>query len=239
MERLDKIIASRTEYSRREVKELVKRGAVRLDGSLVQSADQKLDPERQIVEINGKRLFYETFSYLMLNKPAGFVSATKDGKERTVLELLDPAWQRRGLFPAGRLDKDTTGFLLLTDDGGFAHDILSPKHHVPKIYRLTAERLVSTQEQHQMEEGMVLDGQQLMGVTLRLLDEKNLLYEITLCQGLYHQIKRMFAQSGNRVVTLRRVAIGGVFLDESLAEGQYRPLTAEELKTIKNSREER
>lgn len=237
LERIDKIIASRTAYSRREVKELIKKGAVRLDGSLVLSPDQKLDPVLQSIEIDGKRLFYEKYSYLMLNKPQGYVSATRDGKEKTVLALLSPEWQSRKLFPAGRLDKDTTGFVLLTDDGAFAHDVLAPKHHVPKVYHLTAQRAVSAAERRQMEEGMMLDGQKLLGAKLRLLDQESCRYEIILQQGLYHQIKRMFAATGNQVLTLHRVAIGGVFLDPDLAEGQYRHLTVQEVNTIKNSRE--
>ena len=235
LERVDKILASCTLYSRKEIKKQIQKGAVLADGSVVLSPEQKYDPLDTVFVVDGAKVQYQKQVYLMLNKPSGYVSATEDRREKTVLELISPELRARNLFPAGRLDKDTTGFILLTDDGIFAHEILSPKHHVSKTYHLTAARAISPAEWQQMEQGMSINGTPLLPASLSLLDETMHAYEIRIREGKYHQIKRMFSAFGNRVLTLRRVAIGGVPLDETLAEGQWRHLTAEELLKIKES----
>lgn len=233
-ERIDKIIASGTQYSRKDVKKLIKKRAVLADGSVVLSADEKYDPENTEISVNGTILSYKKFIYLMLHKPQGVVSATEDARERTVLDLLrEEEYRCRKLFPAGRLDKDTTGFVLLTDDGEFAHGILAPTRHVTKTYILTAVRAVSVQEAEKMTAGMTIGGEPLMPAHIRLLqDGVHPTYEIKIRQGKYHQIKRMFSEFDNRVLTLHRTAIGGLSLDASLAAGAYRELTAEELLQI-------
>lgn len=235
VERVDKILSSCTLYSRKEIKAWIKKGAVTANGVPVRSCDEKYNPENTHFVLDGSPVQYRKYVYLMLNKPQGVVSATQDNRETTVLDLIGEEFRSRGVFPAGRLDKDTTGFVLLTDDGGFAHDILSPSRHVPKTYIVTLQRPVEPQEQEEIEKGMVIGGEALMPAYLRLLDEGENRYEIRIRQGKYHQIKRMFARFGNSVTALRRIAIGGLALDESLAEGQWRELTEQEVSAIRQT----
>ncbi len=234
LERIDKIVASNTALSRKDVKHLIKKGAVLADGSVVISSEEKFDPQKTVFSVNGKILQYKKYMYIMMNKPAGYVSATEDGREKTVTELLPEEYRARKLFPAGRLDKDTVGFMLLTDDGAFAHDILSPTKHVTKTYVLTAERKVSEAESEKIAEGMTIGGEKLLPAYLRLIkDGENPEYEIKIRQGKYHQIKRMFSEFGNKVLALKRTAFGGLELDGRLKEGECREITAQELELIK------
>ena len=234
-ERLDKVLASQSTWSRKEVRELVEKGWVTVNGAPARRADQKIRWEDR-VEVAGKELTLRPRLYLMMNKPAGVVSATRDGGP-TVIDLVPPELRRGGLFPAGRLDKDTTGFLLITDDGELAHRILSPKRHVPKSYLARLDRPVTGEMAERFAAGILLEGEEAPCLPARLEKVGEDLARVTLRQGIYHQIKRMFLACGARVVELRRLSMGGLRLDEGLAPGQSRELTPEEL-VLLQSRED-
>lgn len=233
-ERLDKILAGQSALSRKEVKVLVRGGAVSVNGVVVKSADVKIDMDRDEVALHGTRVALCAHSYIMMNKPAGVVSATRDGRERTVLDLVPPELMRVGLFPAGRLDKDTVGFVLITDDGDFAHRILSPRNHVPKTYIAELDLPVDDDILRRFEEGFALDLEtSCKPARLRILQTApQILVEVILIEGMYHQVKRMFEHFGRKVVHLRRIRFGKLFLDEALAPGACRLLTGEELALI-------
>lgn len=229
-QRLDKYIAERTTLTRSEIKALVRRGSVQVDGMAATGPEQRVNGcERVTVE--GRELPREKHLYLMLNKPKGVVSATRDEKLPTVLDLVPPQWQRKNLFPAGRLDKDTQGFVLLTDDGALAHRLLAPRSHVAKVYHAQVDIAVTPSMQAAFAQGLAIDGGELcLPAGLRVLQPgPPTLAEVTLREGMYHQIKRMFAAFGGRVLSLRRVKMGGVELDADLPEGACRPLTGAEI----------
>ena len=233
MERIDKIIASQGKYSRSEVKKLVKDGRVTLDGKVIKSSDVKADPDINDIAVDGKSIGYKKHLYIMLNKPQGIVSATEDTDHKTVIDLVPKELKRDGLFPAGRLDADTVGFVLITDDGDFAHRILSPKNHIMKTYHATLQRPVTQEDIEAFKNGIELkDGTLCLEAQVRPLDSDKPMAEIKICEGKYHQVKRMFAALGNKVVFLKRVKMGKLSLDESLEEGQCREITAEELRLI-------
>ena len=233
MESLDKIIASQGQYSRSEVKKLVKAGLVTLDGVTVKGSDGKADPKKCVITIDGKPLFYQKYVYIMLNKPKGVVSATTDNDHKTVIDLVPKEMYRDGLFPAGRLDGDTTGFVLITDDGDFAHRLLSPKNHIMKTYHATLKRNLFDDEYDKFKNGIVLsDGTVCLESTVKMLQNEPPVCEIRICEGKYHQVKRMFASTGNKVLDLKRVKMGGLSLDESLAEGDCRLLSDQEVEAI-------
>ncbi len=233
MERIDKIIASQGKYSRSEVKKLVKAGLVTLNGEKVRSCDLKCDADTDSIVVDGERLDYKKHIYIMLNKPKGVISATQDTNQPTVLDLVPNELKRQGLFPAGRLDGDTTGFVLITDDGDFAHRILSPKNHIMKTYHASLSSPLTQQDIEKFKQGLVLgDGTKCLEAEVSVLDGKSNVAQISICEGKYHQVKRMFASLGNKVVELKRIKMGGLFLDEELEEGQCRELTEKELKLI-------
>ncbi|MBQ7117620.1 MAG: rRNA pseudouridine synthase [Clostridia bacterium] len=235
MERLDKIISSQGKYSRSEVKKLVRAGLVTLNGEKVKSADVKADAERDTITVDGEAVSYRKHIYIMLNKPKGVVSATDDAVHKTVIDLVPPALYRQGLFPAGRLDGDTTGFVLITDDGDFAHRILSPKNHIIKTYHATLDHTLSAEDIIAFTEGIDLrDGTLCLEAQVKMLSENPPVAEVKIHEGKYHQVKRMFAALGNRVTELKRVKMGGLDLDERLKEGECREITAEELEIIQN-----
>lgn len=234
MERLDKIIASQGRFSRSEVKKLIKQGRLTLNGSVPKNGDIKIDPSAADIRIDGESFSYKKHVYIMLNKPEGIISASNDKDRETVVDLVPPELYRDGLFPAGRLDGDTTGFVLITDDGDFAHRILSPKNHIMKTYHATLTDVLTDEDIVRFKEGLTLaDGTQCLEAHVRVLTcgERNVA-EIKICEGKYHQVKRMFAAIGNKVVALRRVKMGGLELDSTLAEGECREITPEELKII-------
>lgn len=231
--RLDKLLGSQTDLSRKEARQVIKDGLVQVGDEVIRNPGFSVDPNAQSVTVAGTPLDFKEHLYLMLNKPAGYISATEDRSQKTVLDLVPPELYRDGLFPAGRLDADTTGFVLLTDDGAFAHEILSPKHHVQKTYIATLAEPVTEECLQKVRGGIELkDGTVCLPADVRALSEFEA--ELKLVEGKYHQVKRMFAAAGNRVVALRRTAIGDVALDPSLAPGECRELCQEELSILKN-----
>ena len=227
MERLDKLLTSTGRWSRSEAKRLVKEGRVLVNGHLAASPEEKYDPETVSLAVNGEAVPLRRFVYVMLHKPAGVLSATEDGRGKTVLELLPPEYRKRGLFPVGRLDKDTEGLLLLTDDGALAHELLSPKKHVDKVYYARVEGELTEADSRAFAEGMTLgDGLVCLPAGLEILTagEKSEAL-VTLREGKFHQIKRMLAARGKPVVYLKRLSMGTLRLDETLPKGGWRELT--------------
>ena len=230
--RLDKYLAETAQCTRSEAKALLSKGKVAVNGVLCKKGDTQIR-EGDAVTVEGRELAYRQFVYLMLNKPEGVVSASTDKRDTTVVDLVRDAYPRRELFPAGRLDKTSTGFVLLTDDGGFAHDILAPKRHVSKTYTVTLDTPLTDAMKQGFAHGVTLaDGTALSPAEVEALSADGLVVRVLLKQGVYHQIKRMFGAYGAGVNALHRDAIGGLALDESLAPGQWRELTAEEVAKI-------
>lgn len=234
MERLDKIISSQGQYSRSEVKKLVKQGRITLDGVAVKSSDVKVDPQKCDIKIDGESFGYKKHIYIMLNKPQGVISATDDKTQTTVIDLVPLEMKRANLFPAGRLDGDTTGFVLITDDGDFAHRILSPKNHIMKTYHALLQREITEEDIEAFKNGVTLgDGTVCLEAEIHsITTDIGPMAEVKICEGKYHQVKRMFAALGNKVLSLRRVKMGELTLDESLAEGECREITQQELALI-------
>ncbi len=234
--RLDKFLSSQTAYSRSDIKRLIKSGAVAVDNVTAKTADQKIDENKSVITLNGEVVGFKSHVYLMLNKPEGVVSATEDRSLPTVVDLIGEDFSHRELFPAGRLDRDTTGFVLLTDDGDFAHKILSPKNHVPKTYEAVLNIPAPENAEEVFEKGVVLsDGTPCLSARLSFKSDR-LHPTIVIREGMYHQIKRMFASLGCHVVSLKRVKMGDLYLDENLKPGEYRELTAVEISQIENAK---
>lgn len=231
MERLDKLLAGTGKWSRREVKALVRQGLVRVDGRLAASAEDKLDPAAAIITVAGETISLCRFTYVMLHKPAGVLTATEDRKQPTVLDLLPPELRRIGLAPVGRLDKDTEGLLLLTNDGELAHRLLSPKYHVDKRYLARVDGELSATDAEAFACGMTLgDGLECLPAGLEVLPDRVCI--VTLREGKFHQVKRMLAARGAPVLYLKRLSMGPLTLDDSLAAGAYRLLRAEEISAL-------
>lgn len=237
--RLDKLLSNMGFGSRSEVKIAVKQGRVTVDGVRAKDSGMQLDPDKAEVIMDGERVVYQDVIYVMLNKPQGVVSATEDTRDRTVIDLLADTDRILKPFPVGRLDKDTEGLLLLTNDGALAHDLLSPKKHVPKTYEANVLGDVGEADIRAFAAGVALDdGYVTMPAELRIdgkEDREDGVYSsitLTIHEGKFHQVKRMFEAVGKKVVYLRRVAMGPLRLDESLALGSYRPLTEEELDSL-------
>lgn len=232
MERLDKVISATGKKSRREVKELVRQGRIYVDGKVAAAADMKIDPEKAEILLDGENIGYEKHTYVMLHKPAGVLSAVEDKRQRTVLDLLPEELQRRGLSPVGRLDKDTEGLLLLTNDGDLTHRLLSPRHHVDKVYYARVEGILETADCHAFAQGMTLgDGLECMPAGLEILSSNEAL--VTLQEGKFHQVKRMLAARGKPVTYLKRLSMGALQLDETLQPGDFRMLTKEEIESLR------
>lgn len=231
-DRLDKLLASTGRWSRREVKALIKEGRVLVDGVPARGGEAKADPDSALIEVDGEALDLRPYTYVMLHKPAGVLSATEDARQETVLDLLPPELRRRGLFPVGRLDRDTEGLLLLTNDGDLAHRLLSPKSHVEKVYFARLDRPLGEADREAFAQGVTLaDGLRCMPAGLELLGDGSEVM-VTLHEGKFHQIKRMIASRGAAVCYLKRVAMGALCLDDSLEKGKYRFLSAEEVTKI-------
>ncbi|WP_339259559.1 pseudouridine synthase [Lysinibacillus sp. FSL K6-3209] len=234
--RLDKLLANMGYGSRKEVKQLLKQKAVSVDGTYVKDAAMHVDPEQQNVVVFGERVVYTEFVYYMMNKPPGVISATEDLRDETVIDLLDPLHQHFQPFPVGRLDKDTEGLLLLTNDGVLAHNLLSPKKHVPKVYYAKIEGIVTQEDGERFARGVELDDGYVTkpGKLVILKSAPQSEIELTIQEGKFHQVKRMFEAVGKHVIYLKRLSMGSLQLDESLALGEYRELTPEELAGLQN-----
>lgn len=230
-ERLDKVLAAQSTWSRKDVKELIRKGRVTVNGLPERRPDRKICWETDRVEVEGRPLVLRRHLYLMMNKPAGVVSATRDESCPTVVDLVPPELRRQGLFPAGRLDKDTTGMVIITDDGDLSHRILSPRSHVPKVYLARLDCLLTNEMAEGFSRGIPLGEEgTTLPAELKPLDVDLAL--VTLREGMYHQIKRMFAFYGAGVLELHRVSMGALALDETLAPGQCRELTPAELELL-------
>lgn len=228
--RLDRFLCEMNIGTRNQVKSFVRQGLVTVNGAAVKSADRRIEEERDKICFRGNDLKYRKFYYYMLNKPEGVVSATRDNTDRTVVELLGgcPA----DISPVGRLDKDTTGLLILTNDGGLAHTLLSPKKHVDKAYRVTVEHPLSEADLDRLRTGIDIGEERpALPAQVSVLNQSEIL--LTIHEGKYHQVKRMLQAVGNRVLALRRVSFGGLSLDESLKPGEYRELTQEEVDVLR------
>jgi 16S rRNA pseudouridine516 synthase len=233
--RLDKVLSNFGFGSRSEIRKLAKEGLIRVDGSTVKEASLHVDPENSRIEVDGTLLNYRRFIYIMMNKPAGVITATADNRHRTAIDLLPEKFSCFGLFPAGRLDIDTEGMLLLTNDGQMAHELLSPKKHVDKRYYALIEGEVTEEDINRFAEGIVLDdGYRTMPAELEIIKSgTHSIIELTLHEGKFHQVKRMFEAVGKRVVYLKRIRMGGLQLDDTLKPGECRELTADEVALLR------
>ncbi|WP_332649458.1 pseudouridine synthase [Lysinibacillus sp. 54212] len=229
--RLDKLLANMGYGSRKEVKNLLKQKAVTVDGAVVKDAALRVDPDKQDVSVFGERVIYTEFIYLMMNKPQGVISATEDRYDKTVIDLLDPLSQHFQPFPVGRLDKDTEGLLLITNDGNLAHNLLSPKKHVPKVYYATIDGTVTEADIKAFKQGVELDDGYVTkpGELVILQSGPTSEIQLMIQEGKFHQVKRMFEAVGKKVTYLKRISMGSLVLDESLPLGDYRELTEQEL----------
>lgn len=231
MERIDKVISSQTDMSRNDVKKYIKKGLITVNGKVVDKSQFNVDPDKDIITVDGEELTYKKYVYLVLNKPKGYVSATTDGAYPTVVELAPIEFSHRDIFPCGRLDKDTTGLMILSDDGNFAHDILSPKKHVSKEYYVEIDKDLTEEMVIGFRDGILLKDGECKSSELKIIDKRSCF--VTLTEGRYHQIKRMFGCFGAEVLELKRIRMGNFRLPEDLAEGESRELTEEELNLIK------
>jgi len=234
--RIDKFVSLSGFGSRKEAKAILKSGGVTVDGVVVKNPQTRINPDVSVVYVGGELIEYEKYVYLMMNKPDGVISATYDEDEKTVIDLLDEKFQWFDLFPVGRLDKDTTGLLILSNDGGFAHRALSPKKHVKKVYRAEISGEILDRHITAFAAGVVLDdGYRCMSAILSVIPGSTRdLAEIIIREGKFHQVKRMFEAVGLSVITLKRVTFAGIWLDESLAPGAYRRLDEAEMQIIGN-----
>ena len=231
-ERLDKFLASRGLGTRKEVGKLIRSGAVLVNGAPQRDPGAKVEPGADQVTAQGEEIRYQEFLTIMLNKPAGVLSATEDRRQKTVLDLLPEGLRRRGLFPAGRLDKDTTGLLLITDDGELAHKMLSPKSHVYKQYRAQLDAPVEEADIQAFAAGVAWEGEQYAPARLWAGEEDPFVAFAQVHEGRFHQVKRMFQARGKTVLSLKRLKIGGLSLDSTLQEGECRLLTPQEIQAI-------
>ena len=230
--RIDKFLSDMGIATRKEIKDSAKRGGVLIDGIAVKDVSMHIDPEKVTVSYLGKTIEYKKYVYVMLNKPEGYVSATEDSRLPVVTELLADDLQKRGLFPVGRLDRDTTGLMILTDNGKMSHALLSPRGHVKKVYSFSSADPMRAGVENEFRDGVTLgDGYECKSADI-VMDEARTSGYITLTEGKYHQIKRMVASTGNKVTRLERISFGGVELDSSLERGEWRYLTDEEIKKL-------
>ena len=233
--RLDKAICDCGLATRSEARKLIASGRVTVDGIVVNAADSKIDAERAELRVDGKLISGGALRYFMLNKPEGVVTATEDKTEKTVLDLLPAELKRLRLFPVGRLDKDTTGLLILTNDGEFCHAVTSPKKHISKLYEFSCVGALSAGDIEAFEKGIELkDGTKCLSSMLEIDESDPSHGFLTIFEGQYHQVKRMLASRGKHVRSLKRIALGELMLDASLAPGEFRELTENDIKPIVN-----
>ncbi|MBP2623642.1 pseudouridine synthase [Streptococcus oricebi] len=234
--RLDKFLAGSGLGSRSQVKQVLKNKQIRLNGQIEKQAKTQVDPLLDDIRLDGQKLSYQKYLYYLLNKPSGFLSATEDRTQATVLDLLDDEARQRQVFPVGRLDRDTRGLLLLTNNGPLAHALLSPKRHVEKTYLAQVAGIMTAEDQTAFAGGLALKDFTCQPASLKILDQdlekETCLVEITISEGKHHQVKRMVQARGKTVTDLKRLSMGPLELDSELAEGDYRSLTASELASL-------
>lgn len=233
-ERLDKILSSQNIGSRKQVGQMIRKGRVCVAGAVVRDPGYKVEAQQTAIQVDGEPLTVQRYLYLMMNKPQGVLSATQDQHAQTVLDLVPPRWRRKGLFPAGRLDKDVSGLLLLTNDGGFAHRMLAPKNHVYKWYEARLRERLAPDAAERFREGLLLPtGERCRSAGLQLVeDAEQPLVHLCICEGKFHQVKRMFLAVQNEVLSLKRFQIGALQLDPALLPGECRALSPEEISKV-------
>lgn len=232
--RIDKLLSNMGEGSRQEIKKLIKMGMVSIDGETIYKPDIQVN-ELQNISIGGRKVIYKKYIYIMMNKPQNVVSATEDNKDKTVIDILDEKDSKFCPFPVGRLDKDTEGLLILTNDGELCHNLLSPKKHIPKTYYANIDGKVTDYDASLFNEGVILnDGYKTFPATLKIINSSDIsTIELTIVEGKFHQVKRMFEAVNKKVIFLKRIAMGNLKLDSTLAIGEYRYLTDNELNLLK------
>ncbi len=229
--RLDKLLSGAGCGSRKEIKQFIRKGAATVNGQVVKSGDISVDEKNDVITFFGEKIVYKEFIYLMLNKPEGVVSATYDNRDATVISLVPEEYIHYELFPVGRLDKDTEGLLIITNDGAMAHRVLSPKHHVPKKYYVCTDGEITGEDIEKFKSGIILDdGYKTMPALLERINATEAY--VTISEGKFHQIKRMFADTGKKVVYLKRIKFGEIELDETLESGEIRELSEEEIEKL-------
>lgn len=237
MERLDKVLSNLGYGTRKEIKQIIKKGFIQVNGEIVKDNGMQVDPEKDKILVNGEEIFYRKYIYLMMNKPAGVISATHDGRDETVVDLLEIDHQVFNPFPVGRLDKDTVGLLLLTNDGELNHRLISPKWKVDKVYFAKIDKEVVEKDIEAFKKGITLDdGYLCKEAKLEIVkaSEEGSEVIVTIQEGKYHQVKRMFEAVGKQVIYLQRIEFGTLPLDKDLEEGEYRELTDEEVAILKS-----
>lgn len=234
-QRIDKVLANLGYGTRKDVKSIIKNGEVSIDGIVVCDSGTHVDPKSQCISVNGEKINYKEFVYIMMNKPAGVISATEDAMDKTVIDILTPEYRVFNLSPVGRLDKDTVGLMLLTNDGDLTHRIISPKNHVSKVYYARINGVVTSEDIQRFKEGVTLDdGYKTMPANLKIIESNEVsTIELEIFEGKFHQVKRMFESIGKKVIYLMRLSIGPIRLDPSLPPGSFRELTHDELSLIK------
>jgi 16S rRNA pseudouridine516 synthase len=232
--RLDKFLVSTGKISRSDAGRAARGGKVTVNGIVEKKADRHIDPDVDVITLCGERIVYRRYTYILLNKPAGYVSATEDGRDPTVLTLLPEELQRIGLFPCGRLDKYTLGLMLLTNDGDLSHRLLSPRHHVEKRYAYTCRLPLLAEDMDQLERGVELEDGYMTKPARIIAEPESRSGIIVLTEGKYHQIKRMFEAVGNKIETLERVTFGPLSLDPTLERGEWRYLTDAEIALLQS-----
>lgn len=233
MDRIDKILVSQGIGSRREVQKRIKSGEVTVNGEIIRKPEFKANAENDKIAVLGKVLNYSEHIYIMMNKPAGVVSASNDNHDKTVIDILPDEYKRKGLFPAGRLDKDTEGLLIITDDGDFAHRMLSPKKHVDKRYIARLDGEITEKIIQKFKQGIIFaDGTKCLPAKLEIYNNDKKTGLVTICEGKFHQVKKMFISCGLNVVHLQRISIGGLYLDGNLPIGGCKLLTNLDKKLI-------
>ncbi len=237
--RLDKYLSQALCESRSDAKRHIKEGRVSIDGVICLKAEQKLEPENAVVEFDGRRINYSRFVYIVMNKPKGVICASSDKNDKTVVQLLSQSDRAKGIFPVGRLDKDTCGLIILTNDGEFAHNSLSPKKHVNKTYYAEVEGEINKDCLEKFRQGIIIvdkDGKEikLKSADLKILSSEGGISKaiVTISEGKFHQIKKMFLSVGGKVVFLKRIKFGDIELDNSLKEGEYRPFNEKEMEFV-------
>lgn len=234
LKRIDRILSEQTNYSRKEIKRLVSKGLVLVNGCVVRKSDEKYAEDNISIKINGEEVRVNKHFYLLLNKPKGYVSTTVSDNDKTVIDLVPDKYKTRTLFPAGRLDKDTTGLMLITDDGVFAHNILSPKKHIKKVYEVVIDKDVSYEMVYGFRDGVKLNDGECKSALLEKIDTNKCL--VTLTEGRYHQIKRMFGCYKAKVLELKRICMGKLYLPSDLGVGEVREVSDEELLKIQSKK---